>query len=73
MSREQKLLTAEIKQVVSDTNLGLKRVKSVRKRNEDTIRKKENSGDIFTKVTIPRSGSFLNTGGLTRYKNKSSR
>lgn len=26
------------------------------------------SGDIFTKVAIPRSGSFLNAGGLTRYK-----
>ncbi|XP_047538104.1 uncharacterized protein LOC125071780 [Vanessa atalanta] len=26
------------------------------------------SGDILTKVAIPRSGSFLNAGGLTRYK-----
>lgn len=25
-------------------------------------------GDILTKVAIPRSGSFLNAGGLTRYK-----
>lgn len=73
MSKEQKLITAEIKQVVSDTNKGLKRVQSIRKPNEESIRKKEHSGDIFTKVTIPRSGSFLNTGGLTRYKNKGSR
>lgn len=73
MSKEQKQLTAEIKQMVSDSNKGLKRVQSIRKRNEDALRQKENSGDIFTKVTIPRSGSFLNTGGLTRYKNKASR
>ncbi|ENN72472.1 hypothetical protein YQE_10814, partial [Dendroctonus ponderosae] len=73
MSKEQKQLTAEIKQMVSDSNRGLKRVQSIRKRNEDAVRQKENSGDIFTKVTIPRSGSFLNTGGLTRYKNKASR
>ncbi|CAK1590274.1 unnamed protein product [Parnassius mnemosyne] len=26
------------------------------------------SGDILTKIAIPRSGSFLNAGGLTRYK-----
>ncbi|CAK1541669.1 unnamed protein product [Leptosia nina] len=26
------------------------------------------TGDILTKVAIPRSGSFLNAGGLTRYK-----
>ncbi|GBP97677.1 hypothetical protein EVAR_91862_1 [Eumeta japonica] len=26
------------------------------------------AGDILTKVAIPRSGSFLNAGGLTRYK-----
>lgn len=31
------------------------------------------TGDILTKVAIPRSGSFLNTGGLTRYKSKHSR
>ncbi|KAF7283532.1 hypothetical protein GWI33_000364 [Rhynchophorus ferrugineus] len=73
MSKEQKQITEEIKQMVTDTNKGLKRVQSIRKRNEEAIRKKENSGDIFTKVTIPRSGSFLNTGGLTRYKNKVSR
>ncbi|KAL1489420.1 hypothetical protein ABEB36_014316 [Hypothenemus hampei] len=73
MSKEQKEITAEIKQVVTDNNKGLKRVQSLRKLNEDPVCKKENSGDIFTKVTIPRSGSFLNTGGLTRYKNKNSR
>lgn len=33
----------------------------------------ESGGDILTKVAIPRSGSFLNTGGLTRYKSKSRR
>lgn len=30
-------------------------------------------GDIFTRVAIPRSGSFLNTGGLTRYKSRATR
>lgn len=71
-SSHQKQITAEIKQVMTEsTNMGLKRVKSVRKRNEDGIVKgKENSGDILTKVTIPRSGSFLNAGGLTKYKSK---
>ncbi|GJQ79791.1 hypothetical protein Trydic_g23258 [Trypoxylus dichotomus] len=67
-STHQKQITAEIKQVMNESvNMGLKRVKSVRKRIEET---KENSGDILTKVTIPRSGSFLNAGGLTRYKSK---
>lgn len=33
----------------------------------------ESTGDILTKVAIPRSGSFLNTGGLTRYKSKNNR
>lgn len=33
----------------------------------------ESAGDILTKVAIPRSGSFLNTGGLTRYKSKNNR
>ncbi|XP_060533203.1 uncharacterized protein LOC132706108 isoform X2 [Cylas formicarius] len=73
MSEEQKMLAAEMKQVVCDPDKGLKRAQSLRKRDEDQARKKENSGDILTKVTIPRSGSFLNTGGLTRYKNKASR
>lgn len=54
--------------------MGLKRVKSLRKRNEEgLLNKSENSGDILTKVTIPRSGSFLNAGGLTRYKSKITR
>ncbi|XP_017844797.1 uncharacterized protein LOC108601410 isoform X2 [Drosophila busckii] len=30
-------------------------------------------GDILTRVAIPRSGSFLNTGGLTRYKSRGAR
>lgn len=73
MTREQKQLNEEIKQMMSEGgNKCLKKVQTVRK-GEDTIRKKENSGDILTKVTIPRSGSFLNAGGLTRYKNKVSR
>jgi len=31
------------------------------------------NGDILTRVAIPRSGSFLNTGGLTRYKSRAAR
>ncbi|XP_063923910.1 uncharacterized protein LOC135138021 isoform X1 [Zophobas morio] len=75
MSREQRQITAEIKQVMSEgTNKGLKHVPNARKvEEENTLRTKENSGDILTKVTIPRSGSFLNAGGLTRYKSKVSR
>ncbi|XP_055702862.1 uncharacterized protein LOC129801626 isoform X4 [Phlebotomus papatasi] len=30
-------------------------------------------GDILTRVAIPRSGSFLNTSGLTRYKSRATR
>ncbi|XP_055854791.1 uncharacterized protein LOC129918342 [Episyrphus balteatus] len=33
----------------------------------------ETNGDILTRVAIPRSGSFLNTGGLTRYKSRAAR
>ncbi|XP_012158560.1 uncharacterized protein LOC101448810 isoform X2 [Ceratitis capitata] len=33
----------------------------------------EFTGDILTRVAIPRSGSFLNTGGLTRYKSRAAR
>lgn len=33
----------------------------------------EGSGDILTRVAIPRSGSFLNTAGLTRYKSRATR
>lgn len=74
MSREQKQITAEIKQVMSESaTKGLRRVQSIRKLDEEPVVKKENSGDILTKVTIPRSGSFLNAGGLTRYKSKVSR
>ncbi|XP_071057185.1 uncharacterized protein [Onthophagus taurus] len=71
-STHQKQITAEIKQVMNETtNMGLKRVKSVRKRDED-IKGNDNSGDILTKVTIPRSGSFLNAGGLTRSNGQAS-
>lgn len=34
---------------------------------------KDGGGDILTKVAIPRSGSFLNTAGLTRYKSRATR
>lgn len=37
------------------------------------LRTSETSGDILTRVAIPRSGSFLNTGGLTRYKSRAAR
>lgn len=67
MSKEQKQITAEIKQMMNDKGIKLGE-------NEgSSLRKKDNSGDILTKVTIPRSGSFLNAGGLTRYKSKVSR
>uniref|UniRef100_A0A6P7FCP8 Uncharacterized protein LOC114328695 isoform X2 n=1 Tax=Diabrotica virgifera virgifera TaxID=50390 RepID=A0A6P7FCP8_DIAVI len=70
MSNEQKQLHAEMKQVMNDG--GTKCLKKVVRKSEEAIRKAENSGDILTKVTIPRSGSFLNAGGLTKYKNKGS-
>lgn len=49
--------------------------------NSDKSQKKDSqfgvadgiSGDILTKVAIPRSGSFLNTAGLTRYKSRATR
>ncbi|XP_075147077.1 uncharacterized protein LOC142221295 [Haematobia irritans] len=37
------------------------------------LRTGDASGDILTRVAIPRSGSFLNTGGLTRYKSRAAR
>lgn len=68
MSNHQKQITAEIKQVISEgSSVALRRVQSIRKRE---LSKSDSSGDILTKVTIPRSGSFLNAGGLTRYKSK---
>ncbi|KAF5291803.1 hypothetical protein FQA39_LY14291 [Lamprigera yunnana] len=67
MSAHQKKITAEIKQVISD---GSRR--GFQKSEMNNI-PTEASGDILTKVTIPRSGSFLNAGGLTRYKSKISR
>ncbi|CAG9104373.1 unnamed protein product [Plutella xylostella] len=38
------------------------------RRNHSGRNSINDSGDILTKVAIPRSGSFLNAGGLTRYK-----
>ncbi|XP_041972139.1 uncharacterized protein LOC121728098 [Aricia agestis] len=38
------------------------------KRSQSLRKSLSESGDILTKVAIPRSGSFLNAGGLTRYK-----
>lgn len=68
MSNHQKQITAEIKQKISEgSSVALRRVQSIRKRE---LSKSDSSGDILTKVTIPRSGSFLNAGGLTRYKSK---
>uniref|UniRef100_A0A1I8MDX8 PID domain-containing protein n=1 Tax=Musca domestica TaxID=7370 RepID=A0A1I8MDX8_MUSDO len=37
------------------------------------LRTSDTTGDILTRVAIPRSGSFLNTGGLTRYKSRAAR
>lgn len=37
------------------------------------LRAGDSCGDILTRVAIPRSGSFLNTGGLTRYKSRAAR
>lgn len=73
MSAEQKQLTAEIKQMMSDGGKNLRKVQNLRKHEEPIMKKEQHTGDILTKVTIPRSGSFLNAGGLTRYKNKVSR
>ncbi|XP_045490662.1 uncharacterized protein LOC110993346 [Pieris rapae] len=50
-----------IKSQTSDTKEPLRRTHSGRQLMGET-------GDILTKVAIPRSGSFLNAGGLTRYK-----
>ncbi|KAK5638154.1 hypothetical protein RI129_012449 [Pyrocoelia pectoralis] len=70
MSAHQKQITAEIKQVISEgTHRGFQKIQN---QNKETTNK-DVSGDILTKVTIPRSGSFLNAGGLTRYKSKISR
>jgi hypothetical protein len=41
--------------------------------DKDPYSLNEGSGDILTKVAIPRSGSFLNTAGLTRYKSRATR
>ncbi|KAB0791157.1 hypothetical protein PPYR_02957 [Photinus pyralis] len=69
MSAHQKQITAEIKQVISEGNhRGFQKIQS---QTKDAS--KDAAGDILTKVTIPRSGSFLNAGGLTRYKSKISR
>lgn len=42
--------------------------KETLKRNHSGRKSLNESGDILTKVAIPRSGSFLNAGGLARYK-----
>ncbi|XP_011188131.1 uncharacterized protein LOC105215737 isoform X3 [Zeugodacus cucurbitae] len=41
--------------------------------NSNSGLRNETNGDILTRVAIPRSGSFLNTGGLTRYKSRAAR
>ncbi|XP_039948412.1 uncharacterized protein LOC120766784 isoform X2 [Bactrocera tryoni] len=41
--------------------------------NSNSVLRNDNNGDILTRVAIPRSGSFLNTGGLTRYKSRAAR
>ncbi|XP_054725868.1 uncharacterized protein LOC129235845 [Anastrepha obliqua] len=41
--------------------------------NSNSGLRSETNGDILTRVAIPRSGSFLNTGGLTRYKSRAAR
>lgn len=43
-------------------------VKEPLRRSQSGRKSLSESGDILTKVAIPRSGSFLNAGGLTRYK-----
>lgn len=73
MTEEQKQLTEEIKQMMSEGGKCLRKIQNLRKPEEPIMKKEQHSGDILTKVTIPRSGSFLNAGGLTRYKNKVSR
>lgn len=65
----------EIEGILNNNNkTELKRTRSVRKNStEGLLKSSSESGDILTKVTIPRSGSFLNAGGLTRYKSKINR
>ncbi|KAL4712387.1 hypothetical protein ACJJTC_001548 [Scirpophaga incertulas] len=52
---------ANVESAAEPSKEPLRRTQSGRKSLND-------SGDILTKVAIPRSGSFLNAGGLTRYK-----
>lgn len=47
---------------------GLDQTKEPLRRTQSQRKSLNDSGDILTKVAIPRSGSFLNAGGLTRYK-----
>lgn len=47
--------------------------KQSRAKNSSCLSKDNANGDILTRVAIPRSGSFLNTSGLTRYKSRVSR
>ncbi|CAH0758706.1 unnamed protein product [Diatraea saccharalis] len=46
----------------------LEQAKETLRRTQSGRKSLNESGDILTKVAIPRSGSFLNAGGLTRYK-----
>lgn len=45
----------------------------VGEKTDNPYNSKDGNGDILTKVAIPRSGSFLNTAGLTRYKSRATR
>lgn len=51
----------------------MKSAKSMNNASQDSGYTNTDSGDILTKVAIPRSGSFLNTAGLTRYKSRATR
>lgn len=50
-----------------------RRLSKGRSEKTDPYSLKDGNGDILTKVAIPRSGSFLNTAGLTRYKSRATR
>ncbi|XP_055382864.1 uncharacterized protein LOC129613014 isoform X2 [Condylostylus longicornis] len=57
---------------------GKKKVESKKNKKSTTnseqhYHRNSEGGDILTRVAIPRSGSFLNTGGLTRYKSRATR
>lgn len=50
------------------TQIQPEQTKEPLRRSQSGRKSLSESGDILTKVAIPRSGSFLNAGGLTRYK-----